>query len=76
MTSRALGPPRLPTPPDEITRYYMEDLIRVLEIYIQQESNPGDMRGTTLTLTQLPTSAAGLETGALYNDAGTVKIVT
>jgi hypothetical protein len=76
MTSRALGPPRLPTPPDEISRYYMEDLIRVLEIYIQQESNPGDMRGTTLTLTQLPTSAAGLETGALYNDAGTVKIVT
>jgi len=54
----------------------MEDLIRVLEIYIQQENNPGDMRGTTLTLTQLPTSAAGLETGALYNDAGTVKIVT
>ena len=76
MTSRALGPPRLPTPPAEISRYYMEDLIRVLEIYIQQESNPGDMRGTTLTLTQLPTSAAGLETGALYNDAGTVKIVT
>jgi len=76
MTSRALGPPRLPTPPDEISRYYMEDLIRVLEIYIQQENNPGDMRGTTLTLTQLPTSAAGLETGALYNDAGTVKIVT
>ena len=76
MTSRALGPPRLPTPPDEISRYYMEDLIRVLEIYIQQENNPGDMRGTTLTLTQLPTSPSGLETGALWNDAGTVKIVT
>lgn len=76
MSSRAVGPPRLPTPFDEVTVQYMEDLIRVLEIYIQQERNPGEMRGTTLTLTSLPTSATGLETGALYNDAGTVKIVT
>jgi len=76
MSSRALPPPRLPEAPQEYTRAYMEDLIRALDSYIQQERNPGDMRGTTLTLTQLPTSAAGLETGALYNDAGTVKIVT
>jgi hypothetical protein len=76
MSSRALPPPRLPEAPQEYTRAYMEDLVRALDSYIQQERNPGDMRGTTLTLTQLPTSAAGLETGALYNDAGTVKIVT
>jgi len=76
MSSRALPPPRLPEAPQEYTRAYMEDLIRALDSYIQQERNPGDMRGTTLTLTQLPTSAAGLETGALYNNAGTVKIVT
>ncbi len=76
MSSRALPPPRLPEAPQEYTRAYMEDLVRALDSYIQQERNPGDMRGTTLTLTQLPTSATGLETGALYNDAGTVKIVT
>lgn len=76
MTSRALPPPRLPEAPPEYTRAYMEDFVRALDSYIQQERNPGDMRGTTLTLTQLPTSATGLETGALYNDAGTVKIVT
>ena len=76
MSSRALPPPRLPEAPQEYTRAYMEDLVRALDSYIQQERNPGDMRGTTLTLTQLPTSAAGLETGALYNNAGTVKIVT
>ena len=76
MSSRALPPPRLPEAPQEYTRDYMEDLVRALDSYIQQERNPGYIRGTTLTLTQLPTSAAGLETGALYNDAGTVKIVT
>ena len=27
-------------------------------------------------LTDLPTSSVGLETGALFNDNGTVKIVT
>jgi hypothetical protein len=54
----------------------MQDLIRALEIFIEQERNPGQMRGTKLTLTELPTSATGLESGALYNDSGTVKIVS
>jgi hypothetical protein len=54
----------------------MSDLIRSLELFIAQERNPGEMRGTKLTLTNLPTSATGLETGALYNDSGTVKVVT
>ena len=68
--------PRLPEPPETIDRRYMEDLIRTLQLFITQEKNPGEMRGTKLTLTDLPTSATGLETGALYNDSGTVKVVT
>jgi hypothetical protein len=54
----------------------MSDLIRALEIFIEQERNPGGIRASTATLTALPTSATGLEVGALYNDSGTVKIVT
>ena len=54
----------------------MEDLVRALQIFITQERNPGELRGTKITLTDLPTSATGLETGALYNDSGTVKVVT
>jgi len=76
MSSNQVAPPRLPEAPEEYTRVYMEDLIRTLEIFIEQERNPGEMRGTKLTLTDLPTSSAGLETGSLWNDAGTVKIVT
>ena len=68
--------PRLPEPPETIDRRYMEDLIRTLQLFITQEKNPGEMRGTKLTLTDLPISATGLETGALYNDSGTVKVVT
>ena len=71
----AQPPPRLPEAPDEYNRQYMEDLIRALETFISQERNPGELRGTKITLTNLPTSTTGLETGALYNDSGTVKVV-
>jgi hypothetical protein len=52
----------------------MQDLLRALEVFIGQQRNPGQLRGSTITLTSLPTSPTGLETGALYNDAGTVKV--
>ena len=76
MSSNQVAPPRLPEAPEEYTLVYMEDLIRTLEIFIAQERNPGEMRGTKLTLTDLPTSSTGLEVGSLWNDAGTVRIVT
>lgn len=74
MSSNQVAPPRLPEPPTEYTQQYMADLIRSLQTFIEQERNPGEMRGTKLTLTDLPTSATGLETGSLYNDSGTVKV--
>ena len=69
-------PPRLPDAPEEYNMHFMLDLIRAVEVFIQQERNDGELRGTKITLTNLPTSATGLESGALYNDSGTIKIVT
>ena len=69
-----IAPPRLPEAPQQYSQQYMEDLLRWLEIFIQQERTPGELRGTTITLTDLPTSSTGLETGTLWNDAGTVKV--
>ena len=74
MSSNQVAPPRLPEPPIESPQQYMADLVRSLQTFIEQERNPGEMRGTKLTLTDLPTSATGLETGSLYNDSGTVKV--
>lgn len=76
MSSNQLPPPRLPEPPSEISQVYMQDLLRALELFIAQERNPGELRGTKITLTELPTSSTGLEAGSLWNDSGTVKIVT
>ena len=74
MASRALMAPRLPTPPQEITVSYISDLVRALETFVQQETNPGQMRGTKLTLTQLPTSDTGLEPGELYHIGQEVRV--
>jgi len=76
MSSNQIAPPRLPEAPAEYSDTYMQDLLRALETFIAQERNPGELRGTKITLTNLPTSATGLETGALYNDSGTIKIVS
>ena len=74
MSSNQVAPPRLPEPPIEYTQQYMADLVRSLQVFIEQERNPVELRGTKLTLTDLPTSATGLETGSLYNDSGTIKV--
>ena len=81
MSSNQIAPPRLPEAPQEYSARYMADLLRALELFISQERNPGEMRGTKITLTNLPTSATdadgnNFESGTLYNDNGTVKIVT
>lgn len=74
MASTNIPAPRLPDAPVEYNQQYMADLIRALEAFMSQERNPGELRGTKMTLTALPTSASGLETGALYNDSGTIKV--
>ena len=76
MAQVGLPAPRLPEAPAEYNQQYMADLVRALETFIAQERNPGQMRGTKITLTDLPTSATGLESGALWNDSGTIKIAT
>ena len=68
--------PQFPLPPAEYDRIYFDELIRALTQIVTQIQNPGELRGTKITLTDLPTSPTGLETGALYNDSGTVKVVT
>jgi len=76
MTIVGLAPPRLPEPPEKIDKPYLMELVRALELFIIQERTVGELRGSKITLTDLPISSSGLEVGALYNDSGTIKIVT
>ena len=66
--------PVLPLPPLEYDTQYMNNLIRLLNYFIEQQNNPGVMKGSTLTLTELPTSATGLASGQVWNNAGVLNI--
>tara|TARA_R100001244_G_scaffold125754_2_gene95958 strand:+ start:340 stop:639 length:300 start_codon:yes stop_codon:yes gene_type:complete len=74
MTSRDLMSPRLPSVPSEINTTYIADLVRALESFFQAQDNPGLMRGTKLTLTELPTSDTGLEEGTLWRIGNNVVV--
>ena len=53
----------------------MTDLTRALEYFLAQVQNPGDLRATTLTLTNIQAdNDVGLEAGTLYQVNGFVKI--
>ena len=74
--SRQLVPPTFSLPPGEYDVEYFNDLIRSLSQLVIQLQNAGELRGTKITLTELPTSDTDLEVGALFNDNGTIKVKT
>lgn len=74
--SRNLPLPYLPVPPEQYSQRYFAELVQSIAVYMQQERNPGEGRFTNVVLTDLPTSATGLEPGTLWNDSGTVKVAT
>ena len=74
--SRQLVPPTFSLAPEKYDVAYFNDMVRSLSQLVVQLQNPGELRGTKITLTDLPTSDTNLEAGALFNDNGTVKVKT
>ncbi len=66
--------PYFAIPPLEYDQAYFANLTRSFATYMQQQQNPGEERATKLTLTDLQTDDSGLETGALFQQDGFVKI--
>jgi hypothetical protein len=74
MASRNLVKPFFPVPPTEYSATYMAELVRSFSIYLNQMQNPGEARATFMVLTALQDTDQGLETGALFQQDGFVKI--
>lgn len=72
--SRNLLLPFLPVPPAEYRQQYFAEVVRAISVYMQNERNPGEGRHTAMVLTNLQTNDQGLETGALFEQDGFVKI--
>jgi hypothetical protein len=72
--SRNLVRPYFPVPPTEYSQGYFTEIIRAFSVYLEQQQNPGEGRNTFLVLTNLQSNDFGLETGALFEADGFVKI--
>ena len=69
------APPSLPLAPGEYNSEYFNQLIRSLNLYLNQVGSTTPVVIDQLTLLALPTSPVGLRPGTVYNDGGTLKIV-
>ena len=74
MASVGTPAPRLPEPPTEYSQQYMADLTRALELFITQERNAGEMRGTKITLTELPTSVITADVNGAVSSSTAVTV--
>jgi len=72
--SRNLVRPFFPVPPAQYQRDYFAEVVRSFSSYLEQMQNPGEGRNTFIVLTNLQTDDSGLETGALFQQDGVVKI--
>jgi len=72
--SRNLAIPYFPNAPREYNQQYISEIVRAFSVYVQQVQNPGEGRNTFGVFTNLQTDDSGLETGAIFNHGGYVKI--
>ena len=72
--SRNLAIPYFPNAPREYNQQYISEIVRAFSVYVQQVQNPGEGRNTFSVFTNLQTDDSGLETGAIFNHGGYVKI--
>tara|TARA_R100001480_G_scaffold50296_2_gene63527 strand:- start:1238 stop:1534 length:297 start_codon:yes stop_codon:yes gene_type:complete len=72
--SRNLAIPYFPNAPREYNQQYISEIVRAFSVYVQQVQNPGEGRNTFGVFTNLQTDDFGLETGAIFNHEGYVKI--
>ena len=66
--------PFFPTPPADYNRQYMDDIVRTFSLYVSSINTPGEGRNTFTVFTNLQTDDFNLETGAIFNHNGFVKI--
>jgi hypothetical protein len=75
MAMNKFAAPVLPLAPNDYDAKYMNQLVRVLNIYFSQISSTTPITVDTIALKALPTSATGLPTGSVWNNANVLNIV-
>lgn len=70
-----VAPPILTPAPSEYSQEWGNNLVDELENLVRRLNTIGPIQATMVQITSLPTSSAGLSSGYLWNDSGTVKVV-
>ncbi len=66
---------KLPDPPREYELRQWQAIVNEIDIQLRSLNNPGHVQGTTVNLSMLPTSAAGLRSGDVWVDAGAGNVL-
>ena len=74
MSTRKVVRPLFPQAPADYSQDYTAEVVRAFSVFLQQVQNPGDLRATSLTLTDLQTNNQGLEIGAVFQVNGVLHI--
>ena len=72
--SRNLSIPYFPNAPQNYSQQYASEITRAFSLYAEQIQNAGEGRNTFSVFTNLQTDDSGLETGAIFNHGGYVKV--
>lgn len=62
--------------PEEYSKQQFDLILRNISLALNDIRAVGPIRVSTINISNLPTSATGLRVGDLWNDTGTVKVVT
>jgi len=74
MSTRKVVRPLFPQAPVDYSQNYTAEVLRAFSVFLEQVQNPGDIRATTLTLTDLQDNNQGLEVGAVFQVNGVLHI--
>ena len=73
MPSPVIAP--LPFPPATYEQRYFNETVRTLNLYFRLLQNPGDIVGSSLRVTALPTAATGLPSGSIWVDTAAANVL-
>jgi len=66
---------RLPDPPAQYSKEYLERVLNQINLQFRALDAFLELRGSTLNLATLPTSAVGLRSGDVWRDAGSANVL-
>jgi len=66
---------KLPDPPESYDLRRWQSIVNEIDKQLRDLYNPGHVQGTTMNLSMLPTSSAGLRSGDIWVDTGAANVL-